>query len=151
MQACKLFDKYRDGEVSAAERSQYERHLATCADCLTKTSLMNNLTYVLKQDQVQMPADLSVRIARKAFQQSKSWDSLVIGWLRPASALGVLALVLLLSSFVWFIPNYGQSNAYSEYETLMEEADAVNLDSSISQIHSDSELMLWLEQEGHSQ
>jgi len=150
MQTCDLFDKYRDGEVNAAERKQYEMHLAACADCRTKTSLINNLAHVLKRDQVQMPSDLSFRIARKAFQQSKSWDALVIGLLRPAPALAVLALVLLLSSVLWLASD-ANHNAYSEYEALMDEADTINLESSISQIHNDSEFVDWLERQGHTQ
>jgi hypothetical protein len=150
MKTCNLFDKYRDGEVSALDRERYELHLAECPDCRAKTTLINNLTCVLRREQVQLPIDLSVRIARRAFQQNKSWDALVIGWLRPASALAVLALVLVLSSVVWFVPDYSPLNAYSEYETLMNEADAVNLDSSYSKINSDSELMFWLEQKEYS-
>ena len=151
MGTCDLFDKYRDGEVNAAERKQYELHLAACTDCRAKATFINNLSYVLRQQPAQVRTDLSVQIARRAFQQNKSWDSLVIGWLRPASALAVLALVFLLSSIVWFVRDYSSLNAFSEYETLMKEADAVNLDSTVSQIHSDSELVLWLEGQGYSQ
>jgi hypothetical protein len=97
-----------------------------------------------------MESDLSLRIAQRAFQRSKSWDALVIGWLRPIPALAILALVFLLSSYLWMVPDASR-NAYSEYEAWMDEVDRVNLDTRISQLQSDSELVVWLEQEGHSQ
>jgi hypothetical protein len=147
MRTCKLFDKYKDGEVGADERRQFETHLAVCADCRAKLSLINNLAFVLQHDKALMPADLSARIAQKAFQNSNSWDALVVGWLRPRAALLTLVVVAVLFSFLWLVPNYRQSNAYSEYETLMNEVDASNLEKSISQIHSDNELVVWLQEE----
>jgi len=60
-------------------------------------------------------------------------------------------LVGLLFSTLWIIPNYQPTNAFSEYEKLLGEANAVNIDSSISQIQSEAELVVWLEQEAKSQ
>jgi predicted anti-sigma-YlaC factor YlaD len=147
---CDLFDKYRDGELGRVEKGDFEAHLAECADCRAKMSLLDNLTFILKQDPAIMPVDLSRRIAGKAFHQKKTWDALVIGWLRPGPAFAALALVCVLFSTLWIVPNYQPANAYSEYEKLMDEASGFTLDTDISQIHSDTELITWLEQEVNS-
>jgi len=151
MRICTLFDKYRDGELSRVEGREFEAHLTDCADCRAKMSLLNNLAFILKQEPAVMPADLSVQIAKKAFQQNKTWDEIVIGWLRPGPAFAALALVCILFSTLWLVPNYKPINAYSEYKMLMDEASAINLDSSISKIQSETELILWLEHEAISQ
>ena len=40
MRTCKVFDKYRDGELNSVERREFEKHLAVCEDCGTKTALL---------------------------------------------------------------------------------------------------------------
>ena len=151
MNICTLFDKYRDGELSRPEVREFKSHLAGCSDCRAKMALLDNLAFILKQDPAAMPVDLSGQIAKKAFQQNRTWDEIVIGWLRPGPAFAALALVCILFSTLWIVPNYQPVNAYLEYEMLMEEATAVNMDSSISQIQIDTELVLWLDQEAKSQ
>ena len=94
-----------------------------------------------------MPVDLSAQIAEKAFRQNKTWDALVIGWLRPGPAFAALALIFVLFSALWLVPNYQPTNAFSEYELLLDEANSVNMDSSISQVERDIELFVLLEQE----
>ena len=113
--------------------------------------LLDNLAFVLKQDPVMMPRDLSRQIAKKAFRQNKSWDALVIGWLRPGPAFAALALACALFSALWLVPNYQPTSAYSEYEKLLDEANSMNLDSSISQVKRDIELIVQLEHEVKSQ
>ncbi len=149
MRACDLFDKYRDGELDAVARSEFELHLATCQDCRIEISLLNNLVQILKQEEIR-PPDLAAQIARRAFRPDNSWDALVISWLRPGPALAALILVLALFSFLWLIPGSQRANTYSEYETLMDETDAV-VSPAVSQARNDGELVLWLEQEGESQ
>jgi hypothetical protein len=151
MKICTLFDKYRDGELSGVEKREFEAHLAECSACRAKMSLLNNLTHILRQDPAVMPLDLSGQIARKAFQQNKTWDALVIGWLKPGPAFAALALACVLFSALWFMPNYQPSNASSEYQMLLNEANAITLDSSIQQIQSDTELISQLEQKVRSQ
>ena len=151
MKTCTLFDKYRDGEISGIAKGEFEAHLAECADCRMKMFLLNNLAFVLKQDSAVMPLDLSGRIAKKAFQQNKNWDALVVGWLRPGPAFAALALVCVLFSALWLMPNYQPANASSEYQMLLNEANAITLDSSIQQVQSDTEFMLLLEREVRSQ
>jgi anti-sigma factor RsiW len=145
MRTCNLFDKYRDGELDAAARSEFESHLAACPDCRAKKFLLNNLVQILKREEIQ-PPDLAAQIARRAFRPDNSWDTLVISWLRPGPALTVLTLALVLFSFLWLTPGSQQASTYSEYETLMDETDAeINFAPDTSQARNDSELILWLE------
>jgi len=150
MKTCELFDRYRDKELDAAEGSRFETHLAACDDCRTKMARLNNLAYVLKRGVIPQ-VDLSEQIARRAFKEGRSWDILVVSWLRPWPAFATLALVLALFSFLWLAPNFRPVNNYSEYEKLMDEADAVNIESSISEVRNDSDLVIWLQQGGDSQ
>jgi len=150
MRTCDVFDKYRDGELDSAGRSAFERHLVVCAHCRTKTSLLNNLAHVLRQEKLQ-PLDLADRIAHRAFRRGEPWDALVVSWLRPGPAMAAVALMLVLFSFLWLMPGREPADSTSEYETLMDEADAINAGPSVSQVHTDSELVVWLEQEGNTQ
>jgi len=149
MNSCVLFDKYRDGELDISERNAFESHLVGCADCQARMSLLNNLVYVLKQEDVQ-PLDLADRIARQAFQQPPSWDVLVASWFRPRFATAVFGFVLILASFLWLIPMNQPVVAYTEYEKLLNEAEASNLASKLL-VQNDSELVMQLEQEGSSE
>ncbi len=149
MKTCKLFDRYRDKELEAADRSRFEAHLTACDECRTKMARLNNLVYALSQDRVPQ-IDLSQQIARKAFAQGRSWDFLVISWLRPGTAFATLALIFVLFSFFWLAPNIRRVNTSSEYEKLMDEADAASIGSRVSELHSDSELVIWLQEEGNS-
>ena len=150
MKICKLFDKYRDKELEEADRSRFEAHLAACDECRTKMTRIDNLVYVLNQDAVPQ-VDLSQQIARKAFEEGRSWDFLVVSWLRPGTALATLALMFVLFSFAWLAPNLRRVvNTNSEYEKLMEEADAASIGSRVSELRSDSDLVIWLQEEGNS-
>ncbi len=150
MRICNVFDKYRDGELDSAERNEFEKHMAVCEDCRTKMALLNNIIHVLKQGEIH-PVDQADLIVRKAFGLGNSWDALVVSWLRPGQALVALTLMLILFSFLWIMPENQKINAYSEYQKLMNETDGILLGMSVSTDHNDSEHMLWLEQEGHSQ
>ena len=150
MRTCKVFDKYRDGELNSVERREFEKHLAVCEDCGTKTALLNNIVHALKQEETH-PVDQAERIARRAFRAGSSWDVLVVSWLRPGQALAALTLVLVLFSFLWIMPARQPINEYSEYQKFMDEADEILAGMSVSQVSSDSELVLWLKQEGYSQ
>ena len=153
MRICDLFDKYRDGELGSAEQSEFQLHLAVCEECRGKISLLNNLVHILKQEEIQ-PVDLARQIARRAFQEQDSWSTLVISWLRPGPAwVAALGMTIALFSFLWLKPIGQKLDFYSEYEKLMSDTETVNLSSStsISQVRTDSELVLWLEQGGRSQ
>jgi anti-sigma factor RsiW len=146
---CDLLDKYRDGELSASEQSVFESHLSGCEDCRMAMALLNNIVHLIKTEEA-VPLDRANQIARNAFQHAKSWDFEVISWLRPAPALATLALMIALFSSLWIISGNRQVTSYSEYEKLMEEADAVTVRSSLSQFRN-TDLVTWLEQEGNSQ
>jgi anti-sigma factor RsiW len=150
MRICDLFDKYRDGEMKASEQKEFQAHLLTCEDCRAKTVLLNNLVQVLKQEEIR-PLDMADQIARQAFQKDKSWDALVVSWLRPGPVLAALSLVMVLLSFLWLLPGKGQVSAYSEYEKLMDEADSISQKADLPQVSSESALGIWLQQEGSSQ
>jgi anti-sigma factor RsiW len=150
MRACKLLDKYRDGELSSAERNDFESHLAACEGCRMTMSLLNNVVHLIKAEEVR-PLDMADRIARQAFQRAHSWDFEIISWLRPGPALAALTLMAVLFSSVWMITGNRQVSVYSEYEKLIDEADAVNLGTSLSQVQNNSEFSSWLEQGGNSE
>jgi hypothetical protein len=59
--------------------------------------------------------------------------------------------MLVLASLLQLIPDYRRVNNYSEYETLMNEADALNLKASNLPVQNDNEFEAWLVQEGNSQ
>jgi anti-sigma factor RsiW len=149
MRICKLFDRYRDGELNSAERNQYESHLAACEDCRARMSLLNNLVRFMKAEEVR-PLDLADRIAQQAFERGRSWDFEVLTWLRPGPALAALTLVIALFSSLLIVSSNRQVIADSEFEKLMENADAVSLSARLSQVRSENELILWLEQEGNT-
>lgn len=147
MSTCDLFDKYRDGELESAEKSKFQSHISVCENCRTKMSLLNNLVQVLRQEEGWQP-DLADQITRKAFLEDKSWDTLLVSWLRPGPVLAALSLMLVLFSFLWLLPGNGQVSAYSEYQKLIEEADSIGQSTSLAQVSSESALGLWLQQEG---
>jgi hypothetical protein len=148
MRGCSLIDKYRDKELGDAERSEFESHLAICGDCRTAMSLLNNVAYLAGGEEVR-PRDLADRIAQRAFQKGRAWDSEIISWLRPGPALAALSLMLALFSFLLMTSGTLQVGTYSEYEKLMDEvAESSDLGVSSPQVRNNSELVFWLEQEG---
>jgi hypothetical protein len=151
MKTCTLFDKYRDGELSRVEEEKFRSHLAECAECKVKTSLLDNLALILKKDPAFMQADLSVKIAKKAFQENRTWDAIVLDWIRPGPAFAALSLICIIFSALWIIPNYEPTSASSEFEKLLDTASAVNVDTGISQIQINTEMAVWLQEEVRSQ
>lgn len=145
MNLCCLFDKYRDGELDEVEQGRFEVHVASCQECRTKATLLDNLVGVLRKEVHSL--DIADRIARAAFRKKNSWDALVISWLHPRPVMATVAMLLALFSVMWLVPGW-QGSGYSEYETLLDEAEARSLKSRVLQSGSDSELVMWLEQEG---
>jgi anti-sigma factor RsiW len=150
MKSCDLFDKYRDKELSAAERGAFESHLSACEDCRMKTSLLDHVVFLVRSEEAQ-PIDIADRIAHRAFLRRNSWASDVISWLRPLPAMAALTLLLVLISSLWMISGNGNVSAYSEYEQLIEETDAENIGIRSLTADSESAIVDWLEQEGSSQ
>jgi len=153
MSTCDLFDKYRDGELQSEGKSEFQSHLAVCNSCRTKMILLNNIIRVLKQEECR-PLDLADQIAQKAFLKDESWAAFVVSWLRPGPVwAAALSLMLMLFSFFWLTSGKQQIDTYSEYQKLMDDEATVNLgtSASLSQLRSDSEVMLWLAKGGESQ
>jgi hypothetical protein len=140
MRACDLFDKYRDGELGDSERNAFASHLVTCEGCRTRMALLDNLVSVLRQEVIQT-SDLAERIARKAFQKASSWDALVASWFQPKFAMAAAGLVLTLFSFLWLLPANRSIASYTEYEILLNQADASNLAGNLL-VKNDNELVL---------
>jgi hypothetical protein len=149
MRTCDWFDRYRDGELGAAERSEFEAHLAICHDCRTAEVLLDRVVGLARCEEVR-PLDMADRIARLAFQRANSWDAEIISWLRPGPAMAAVSLVLVLFSSLWVISNNRQT-IYPEYEKLMDEVDSVSLANRLSEVRNDNRLVIWQEQEGNSQ
>jgi hypothetical protein len=114
-------------------------------ECRTKRSLITNIAFVLKQEEMQAMPDLAGRIAFRAFHQHRTWDSLIISMLRPGPALVTLTLALALFSSLWiFINRQPMTDNYTVYRNWMREADTTNPDASLSQIREDNDLLYWL-------
>jgi anti-sigma factor RsiW len=149
MRICGLFDKYRDGELGAPERAQFEKHMIACNDCAGNMALLNNFVQALTRQELKLPAAMPERIARRAFEKAGSWDFLVLSWIRPAPAWYAFALLLIVISILWALPGLRKSGAYSDYEMLMMESNPVNASMSTSQVLSDDELASWLKEGGN--
>jgi hypothetical protein len=149
MRACDLFDKYRDGELEDSARNAFTSHLATCEECQMRMALLNNLVFLLRQDSIQT-SDISDLIAQKAFQKASSWDALVASWFRPKFAVAAVGLVLVLFSFLLFVPENQSRVSYTEYEVLLNQADASNLAGKLL-VKNDNELVLQFMQGGNIQ
>jgi anti-sigma factor RsiW len=149
MCTCDLFDKYRDGELEDSARNAFASHLAACEECRMRAALLDNLVSVLRQDVVQT-FDLADRIARKAFQKTTSWDALVASWFRPKFAMAAVGLALALFSCLWFLPGNQSTASYTEYEILLNQADASNLAGNLL-ANNDNELALQFMQGGNIQ
>ncbi len=152
MRVCEQFDQYRDGELSAAQRDRFKAHLEGCADCRSRTALLDNLVRALRTDSTEVSFGFAERTARRAFRQPKSWDAQVVSWLRPAPALAALVAMFFLFSSLWLIHGSAQveTPAYGEYEALVNESYSLSPGSSANQVRGDDDLLGWLEQEGGS-
>jgi anti-sigma factor RsiW len=148
MRVCEWFDQYRDEDLNAAQREQFEAHLTGCPVCRARMALLDNVVCALRQSSADAPLGFSERIARRAFNQRKSWDLMVVSWLRPAPALIALIVTLFIFSSLWLIPGFRQTETVGEYEAVVNESYGVSPISSSGQIHSDDDLLNLLEQEG---
>ena len=116
---CKLLNQYRDGELDPARKAVFESHLTSCTDCRKTLALLNNLVYILRPTAPAVPPAFYDRIARLAFERGRTWDAMVISWLRPTPAWIALTFCILLALLMWQSPLSVQHvDAYSEYETL---------------------------------
>ena len=49
-------------------------------------ALLNNLVHILKPATPDAPPAFPERVARLAFERGRTWDCMVVSWLRPAPA-----------------------------------------------------------------
>ncbi len=148
MRACILLDRYRDGELDAPKREQFESHLRECSECRFRISFLNNLVFVLRQVQPTVSPTLPERVSRIAFGRKSSWDTQVIFWLRPAPTWAALVLALLICVSLWLIPTSRRHDISGEYEVLVNESLSSSPGGS-SQIRNDDDLIRLLEEEGN--
>jgi anti-sigma factor RsiW len=151
MRTCDWIDKYRDDELDADERDQFEKHMITCKDCAENVAILNNFVHALTSQELQIPAALPERVARRAFQKSGSWDFLITSWIRPAPAWYALALLLIAFSILWAFPSISSTSAYTDYETLIMETNPANTSESAAQSLSDDYMPNWLRGGGSTQ
>ncbi len=139
---CKLINKYRDGEIDPAARAAFEAHLHACVKCRQTLALLNNLVHILKPAAPDAPPAFSERVARKAFERGRTWDFMVVSWLRPAPAWVALVFCVLLTSIIWISPLIKQpGDVPSEYETL----SSISTTSATPQIQTE-DFDSWLEE-----
>ena len=116
---CKLLNRYRDGELDPARRAAFESHLSSCSDCRKTLALLNSLVRILSPGAPAVSQAFPERVARQAFDRGRTWDIMVISWLRPTPAWIALVACIVLTSLLWLSPSFVQPvDAYSEYETL---------------------------------
>jgi anti-sigma factor RsiW len=149
MRICDWFDKYRDGELNAPERDQFEKHMIACNDCAGNMALLNNFVQALSKQELKLPAGMPEKIARRAFQKSGSWDFLVVSWIKPAPAWYAFALLLIVFSVLWALPGIRKTSTTTDYEILWMESEPTSAFMSASQSLSDDEVASWLKEGGN--
>ncbi len=151
MQLCDLFDRYRDQELGAADRQGFEAHLDACPRCREKTKLIDRVVDALRTEPAQAPIGFPERIARRAFSREEAWDAEVISLLRPKPALIALLVAVFFFSTLWLVPELNRTAIPGEFEALVNETYSLIPGSGVSQVHTDDELLSFLEQEGGPQ
>jgi hypothetical protein len=145
---CDLFNEYRDGTLNSEERKEYESHLLACGVCRGNWLLLNNLARVIRNQELPEPKLLPSQVAARAYERLGSWDLCLLSWMKPATAWAGLAFLAVVLSLLWAVPAAQQTNAYSEYETLMNRIDTNSTGTNASATMTDDALELWLEQGG---
>ena len=139
---CKLLNQYRDGELDPARRAAFESHLSSCSDCRKTLALLNNLVRILSPGAPAASQAFPERVARQAFERGRTWDIMVVSWLRPTPAWIALTFCVLLTSLLWLSPMFVQHvDAYSEYETLS------SMSTATPQVQAE-DFSTWLEEGG---
>jgi len=142
---CDLFNQYRDGMLGSEQKIQFESHLSVCEKCQPRLFLLNNMVNVIRNQNIPDPTDRPERIADRAYDQTGSWDILLLSWLRPLPVWSGLAVLLIFFTFLWMAPFVGQPQSGNDYEYLLTEDDQQG--SAIANL-SNAELESWLEQGG---
>jgi len=139
---CALFNKYKDGMLEAAQRKFFEDHLETCQECRTRLILLENMTRVMGDLCVSVPAINPALIADRICERKTSWDVLMLSWFKPMPVWCGAAALLIIVLLLWPISFMEQPDQYQSI--LMDEITQANAFSNLS----DAELEIWLERGG---
>ncbi len=141
---CDLFNQYRDGMLDPEQMIQFESHIGRCSRCRPRLMLLDNLVGVIKNQDLRALNDSPRNIAARAYEQGKSWDVLLLSWLKPLPAWSMAALLVVVA-FLWIAPLIQQPATSGNYEDLMTSVDQAG--SNVAGI-TDADLENWLEQGG---
>ncbi len=141
---CDFFNRYRDGMLDPEQTIRFETHLAECDRCRPRLFLLNNMVDVIRKQEMPVPKNSPVKIAARAYEQSGSWDVLLLSWLKPLPAWSLAALLVIIA-FLWVAPFAQQRASSGNYEDLIISVDQAG--STVAGL-SDAELESWLEQGG---
>ncbi len=145
---CEKFNQYRDGWLDPEQRRQFESHMADCEECRTLSILLNTMVRAIKNEDL---PDLTIRseqVADQAFERCRSWDVLLLSWLRPAPAWSALAVLAILLTFLWAAPFAGQTGSTVDEAPLQIEVEQVTQSVNTETNLTDDQLERWLEQGG---
>jgi len=148
MKLCSFLDRYRDGELDAAERFQFENHLEECEDCRATVDLLDNIGKIVATVDVPLRSGFAERTARMAFSQRRSWDAMLLSLIRPARAWAAAAAVFL--ALGWFMKPilFAPSEGEGEIEALLTGTDS-EMAREMGRIQTDEELLSLLQQEAN--
>ncbi len=141
---CNFFNQYRDGMLDPEQTIRFESHLEGCNLCRPRLLLLNNMVEAIRNQDMPILKDLPGKIAARAYEQGRSWDAMLLSWLKPLPAWSFAALIV-IAAFLWIAPFIQQSAPSSNYQDLMPSIDQEK--NTISAL-SDAELENWLEQGG---
>jgi len=105
---------------------------------------LNNLARALAQPDATFAPRLARTISRRAFEKHARWDAAIVSWLRPASAWIVVVVLSIVFGALCFISLGLGERAYSEYEAIISDSEALTRGSGF--IDSDEDLVRCLEQ-----
>jgi hypothetical protein len=120
----KKLSAYQDGELSAAEKEQVERHLAGCHACRQQQGKLQQTWKVLgEMAEIRPPHGFYGRVSQEIREISEQKGSGVYGWgfgrfralMSPAAisillGIGILCGALMGNSFVKIYPHYSAAS-----------------------------------------
>ncbi|HEY3129518.1 MAG TPA: zf-HC2 domain-containing protein [Acidobacteriota bacterium] len=149
-EACKWFDQYRDGELNHSQRALFESHLDSCVECRQALTLLDNVARAIAAVDAPLRPAFARDTATVAFQPSRSWDALLVSWLRPARAWPAWALLVILCASLLLFSFGKHGDAYADYEVLLTGSENSAFARDMAQIRNDDDLLRWLQQGGNN-
>ncbi len=141
---CDLFNQYRDGMLDPEQMIRFESHLEECSQCRPRLFLLNNMVDVIRNQGMPALKSSPEQMASRAYEQGRSWDALLLSWLKPLPAWSFAALLITIA-FLWLAPFAQQTTPTNNYEDLMTSTNQAKI--TVADL-SDAELESWLEQGG---